>query len=395
MGQPVLHRRKVKKALQKGLLPDSFTVSRYRFSPYMACSHGCAYCDGRAEKYYVEGDFDSDIVVRENIDQLLFKELSNIRERGPVSISSGVTDAYQPVEAQLGLTAKCLDVLTWFDLPVNLLTKSALIERDIPLLEKIAAHSGVTVFISLVHLDDRIRKIFEPEAATVEQRLDLIVKLKEAGCSIGVLAMPFLPFLGDSDEHIRTLFREVQERGADFIMPGWLTLRPGRQKEFYLNRLNDHYPGLVDKYRDLYSNNMQSGNPLKSYRDEIQERMQKITTEMSLPFMVPHSLYRKTLHRSDELYCLLIQMTESYSRRGVNVSSLRKSSERYAEFLTGEKKKLGKDIAFNQETMNQLIPALCRSGKIQSILGNDKLGAFVSEVFLEDKLFDPVNLKLF
>ncbi|MBB6479277.1 SPL family radical SAM protein [Spirochaeta isovalerica] len=389
-----LHRKQVKKALRKELFPDNFTVSRYKFSPYMACSHGCAYCDGRAEKYYVEGDFERDIVVRDNIDQLLLKELSNIRERGPVTISSGVTDAYQPVEEELGITAKCLDVLSWFDLPVNLLTKSALIERDIPVLEKIAGRSGVSVFISLVHLDDRIREIFEPEAATVEQRLSLIEKLKKAGCTVGVLAMPFLPYLGDSEEHLKTLFDEVINRGADFIMPGWLTLRPGRQKDFYLTRLKEHYPGLVDPYKELFSNNLQSGNPLKNYRDEIAKRMDRITGEMAVPTMVPHQVYRNTLHNSDELFLLLIQMSDVYSRKGIDVSSLRKSIDRYTGFLSDEKKNLGKDIAFNTETMNQLVPDLCRSGKIKSILGNDKLSAFVTEIFLEEKIFDSTVLKL-
>ncbi|MBN2657850.1 MAG: radical SAM protein [Spirochaetales bacterium] len=394
MAEYNLHKKHIKKALRKELFPDNFTVSRYKFSPYMACSHGCAYCDGRAEKYYVEGDFERDIVVRDNIDQLLLKELSNIRERGPVCISSGVTDAYQPVEEQLGITAKCLDVLSWFDLPVNLLTKSALIERDLPVLEKIARRSGVSVFISLVHLDDKVRALFEPEAATVGQRLDLIGKLKKAGCTVGVLAMPFLPYIGDSEEHLKTLFGEVMTRGADFIMPGWLTLRPGRQKDFYLTRLNESFPGLVGPYKELYSNNLQSGNPLKNYRDEMAERMDRITADMAVPTMVPHRVYRNTLHKSDELFLLLVQMSELYSRKGIDVSSLRKSIDRCCEFLTGVKKKLGKDIAFNTETMNQSVPDLCRSGKINSILENDKLSAFITEIFLEEKIFDSTDLKL-
>lgn len=395
MNEPIIHKKYVKKALRKNLLPGNFTVSRYSFSPYMACGHGCAYCDGRAEKYYVEGDFERDIVVRENIDELLLKELSNIREKGPVSISSGVTDAYQPVEETSGLTRKCLEVLSYFDLPVNLMTKSDLIERDLDVLSKIAKSNNVSVFISLVHLDDKIRRIFEPQAASVESRLDLIGKLKEAGCSVGVLAMPFLPLLGDSNEHIRILFAEVLKRGADFIMPGSLTLRPGRQKEFYFNRILEHFPNFLDEYKFMYSNNLQSGSPVKSYIDSFYGEVGSIVDEMKFGTMVPHRVYRESLHKSDELFVLLSQLREKYGQRGVNTRRLSESINSYAAFMEKEKKARGRDIAFNTEYFNNLIPDLCRSGKINLILKNDKLSDLVKEIFLEKKHFDFVNLKTY
>ncbi len=394
MNEPILHKKYVKKALRKNLFPDPFTVSRYQFSPYMACSHGCAYCDGRAEKYYVEGDFDRDIVVRDNIDQLLLKELSNIREKGPVSISSGVTDAYQPVEEITGLTRKCLDVLSYFDLPVTLLTKSNLIERDFDILSKIAQSNNVSVFISLVHLDDKIRTIFEPHAASVESRLELMGKLKEIGCSVGVLAMPFLPMLEDSSDYLKDLFSEVLSRGVDFVMPGSLTLRPGRQKDFYFNKIAEHYPGHLDNYRNLYSNNLQSGNPLKSYRDDFYGKVGSIVDSMKFNTMVPHRTYRKSLHKSDELYVLLCQLRETYGYKGVDTKRLTKSIESYTSFMENEKKNLGRDIAFNTEYLNKLIPSLCESGKMGKILNNDKLTKFVSEIFLTDTLFDFSTLTM-
>ena len=85
------HEREVKAALRKGLLGEPFLASRYSFSPYMACGHGCAYCDGRAERYYVEGEFDRDIVVRSNIASRLDEELGRVRERAVVSVGSGIS----------------------------------------------------------------------------------------------------------------------------------------------------------------------------------------------------------------------------------------------------------------------------------------------------------------
>lgn len=394
MNEPILHRKYVKKALRKALFPDNFIISRYHLSPYMACSHGCAYCDGRAEKYYVEGDFDRDIIVRENIDKLLLKELSNIREKAPVSISSGVTDAYQPVEEITGLTRKCLEVLSYFDLPVNLLTKSALIERDIDILSKIAESNPVTVFISLVHLDDEKRRIFEPEAASVEERLELITKLKDAGCNVGILAMPFIPFIGDSIEHAGKLSQILLQKNVDFIMPGYLTLRPGRQKDFFLKRIEEYFPEYLDDYKEMYSNNMLSGNPLKKYRDNFTSVAEKVFLDQNINTMVPHHIYRRSLHKSDELFVLLLQLRESYNYRSVDTGKLSRSIDFYTSYIEKEKKGLGRDVAFNTEYMDKLIPDLCRNKKINDIFRNQKLSDFVSKVFLEDKLFNSATLKL-
>ena len=394
MNEPILHRKYVKKALRKDLFPDNFTISRYRFSPYMACGHGCAYCDGRAEKYFIRGDFDRDIIVRENIDQLLLKELSNIREKGPVSISSGVTDAYQPVEEITGITRKCLEVLSYFDLPVNLLTKSALIERDIDILSKIAQSNPVTVFISLVHLDDEKRQIFEPRAASVEERLKLITKLKNAGCSVGILAMPFIPFIGDSIEHVNKLCQILLQKDVDFIMPGYLTLRPGRQKDFFFRKIDEYFPEYLDDYKEMYSNNMLSGNPLKKYRDNFTSMAEKVFIDQNINTMVPHHIYRQSLHKSDELFVLLLQLRESYNYRSVDTGKLSRSIDSYTAYIEKEKKGLGRDIAFNTEYMDKLIPDLCRSKKIEDIFKNQKLSDFVSKVFLEDKLFNSATLKL-
>ena len=388
MSDCILHKKFVKKALKKEYFPDNFIVGRYRLSPYMACGHGCAYCDGRAEKYYVEGDFDRDIIVRENIDQLLMKELSSLREKGPVCISSGVTDAYQPVEEETQLTRKCLEVLSYFDLPVNLLTKSDLIERDLDILSKIAKSNNVSVFISLVHLDDDVRAVFEPNAASVENRLNLIEKLRDAGCSVGVLAMPFIPFIGDSKDHIELLCQRVLEKGAQFIIPGYLTLRPGRQKDFFFQRIKDHYPQYLDDYKEMYSNNMQSGNPLKRFRDEFNSHVGEIFHTQEFPSMVPHHIFRRSLHKSDELFVILCHLKDSYGYRGVDTSRLNKSIDSYSNFLLEKKKGLGRDIAFNTEYMNELIPDLCQSGKIRNILQNGKLSDFISKIFLEDKLYD-------
>ena len=112
MSEIHLHERFVKKALRKQNLPDTFLIGRYSFSPYMACSHGCTYCDGRAERYYVEGDFEKDIVVRMNLIERLLVELPKLRERATIVVGSGISDAYQPPETDARLMRKSAEVLS-------------------------------------------------------------------------------------------------------------------------------------------------------------------------------------------------------------------------------------------------------------------------------------------
>jgi len=144
----------------------------------------------------------------------------------------------------------------------------------------------------------------------------------------------------------------------------------------------------------MYSNNLQSGSPLKSYCDDFYREVGGIIDEMKFDTMVPHKVYRESLHKSDELFVLLCQMKDRYGQKGVDTTGLSNSIHLYMTFMEKEKKALGRDIAFNTEYLNKLIPDLCRSDKINSILKNDKLSDFVKEIFLYEKLFDFTTLTI-
>ncbi|MCD1653803.1 hypothetical protein K7J14_03700 [Treponema zuelzerae] len=135
-----IHPIEAKTGLARARLPEAFLVSLYRaLAPYRGCAHGCIYCDGRAEKYYVEGDFARDISVRENLPEIIARDVSagvGAREFGAICIGSGVTDVYQGVEAELGLTRKTLEILSETGLPLVILTKSDLIQRDFDVISR-------------------------------------------------------------------------------------------------------------------------------------------------------------------------------------------------------------------------------------------------------------------
>ena len=235
-----------KTCLSRAPLPDAFLVSLYRaLAPYRGCGHGCMYCDGRAEKYYVEGDFARDIAVRENLAELAARDAAagfTAREYGAICIGSGVTDVYQPLERELGLTRRTLEALAETGVPIVILTKSDLILRDFDVLARFP-HALVIVTVTTVNGTDAVR--LEPGASTPDRRIAVVREAKARGFSSGVMAMPLCPGISDSDESVTAVLSAAKDAGADFVYPGGLTLRPGCQKDLFLSLVDAHYPRSV------------------------------------------------------------------------------------------------------------------------------------------------------
>ncbi|HVO39878.1 MAG TPA: radical SAM protein [Spirochaetia bacterium] len=387
-----IHPRVVQKALRKSLLIDSFLCCRFSFSPYMACGHGCAYCDGRAEKYWVEGDFERDIVVRRNLPGLLTKELPKLRECATVAIGSGISDAYQPVEKEEGLMRECAAILADSALPVSLLTKSSLVCRDIDLWER--AGAPFILNMTIATLDETVRARFEPRASRIQERLETLREFRRRGMTVGVMAMPLLPFLSDGEEEIRTLVRALKDAGASFVMPAGLTLRPGRQKDFFMKALGEHYPGLVGRYREIYAEERPSGVCTRAYRDGLSARIEAATRDAGVPFLLPHALYRNRVPLYDELHLLLRHMMELYTARHVPTAGLAGAARRYEAWLSERKRIFNRKRSLRQENLEEETRALFESGSASDVLGNAKLASFLGAVALERKVFDYLTLSL-
>ncbi len=224
-------------------LPDTFTHSLYKVAPYKGCAHGCKYCDGRAERYYFEGIFEKDIEIRGYLPDRLALELPNVRERGMIAFGSGVTDPYQPEEGRQRLMGRCAELLESDmnpGLPALVMTKSALVLRDLAQWKRLNEKAGFILLVSLATLDENLRRAMEPGASPIQERLEALRAFRREGCSVGVLAMPLLPHLSDSRTSICALLEACASIPVDFIMPAGLTLRPGRQKDCYLNALGQY-----------------------------------------------------------------------------------------------------------------------------------------------------------
>ena len=187
-------------------------------NPYRGCEHGCSYCYARPTHEYLglsAGlDFETRIFVKPRAPDLLRAELSRRSWTPQVLAMSGVTDPYQPIERQLQLTRGCRAVLAEFRNPVGVITKSALVTRDLDLLAELATHRCVSVTLSVTTLEEDVRRAMEPRASTAERRFEAITRLRDRGVPAGVNIAPVVP--GLTDHEIVPILRQAAQAGAQF-----------------------------------------------------------------------------------------------------------------------------------------------------------------------------------
>jgi DNA repair photolyase len=221
-------------------------------NPYRGCEHGCVYCFARPTHAYLglsPGlDFESRIFVKPEAARLLKAELAKPGYAcQPIAMGTN-TDPYQPTERKLGITRSILEVLQEFDHPVCIVTKSALIQRDIDILADMAKKRLATVSLSVTTLDRGLARTLEPRAATPERRLDTIRALAEAGIPTGVLAAPMIPALNDAE--LENILAACREAGA--TTAGYVALRlPHELKTLFREWLETHVPGKAKHVMSL------------------------------------------------------------------------------------------------------------------------------------------------
>ena len=221
--------------------PDiPFTQS---INPYQGCEHGCIYCYARPSHAYLglsPGlDFETKLFAKANAAELLRAELSRPGYRCEVISIGANTDPYQPIERKHGITRSVLEVLAECNHPLGIITKSALIERDLDLLAPMAKKGLVQVFISIGTADRELMRRLEPRSVAPERRLEVLRTLSDAGVPCGVLVAPIIPFLNDRD--MEAVLERAATQGAQ--MAGHQILRlPYELKNLFKDWLERHYP---------------------------------------------------------------------------------------------------------------------------------------------------------
>jgi DNA repair photolyase len=189
-------------------------------------------------------DFDTKIVVKPKAAELLRAKFEHSSWKGELVMFSGVTDCYQAIEAQLGLTRACLEVCLEYRNPVSIITKSALVERDVELLAELAREAGAHVNVSLAWIDAEDARAIEPWAPSPARRLKVIETMAAAGVPVGIMSAPIIP--GLNDEQIPRLLEAAKNAGAAWA--GWTLLRlPGPVAEVFPERLRAAMPLSADK----------------------------------------------------------------------------------------------------------------------------------------------------
>lgn len=198
---------------------------RYSLNPYRGCAHGCSYCYARPTHEYLGFnagiEFESKIVIKRNAAALLRKRLSSRSWQCEPIMMSGVTDCYQPAERKLRLTRQCLEVAQEFNQPIGIVTKNAMVRRDIDILSEMANKHQARVAISLTSLDQSLTRELEPRTSSPAARLRAIRELAEAGIEVTVMTAPVIP--GLNDEEIPALLEAAKQHGASNA--GYVLLR--------------------------------------------------------------------------------------------------------------------------------------------------------------------------
>ena len=272
-GKGIINRLRVREIEARSVLSRSGIAEvEYALNPYVGCEHGCLYCYAVFMKRFTghKEEWGTFVDVKANAPQILAQELRRAKP-GKVLLSS-VTDPYQPLERRYEITRRCLEVLQGHpDFEVSILTKSALVLRDVDLLRGL---HRVEVGFTVTGLDEGLRRIFEPLASPFRTRIEALAQLSAAGIESWAFFGPALPFLTDSQEEIDILFRELRGAGVKRVLVDRLNLKGagwGRLKR----ALRAHYPQLVDDYRIL-------ARDMEGYSYALGERVRRAAAKYGL-----------------------------------------------------------------------------------------------------------------
>lgn len=215
---------------------------------YQGCEHGCIYCYARnSHEYwgYSAGlDFERKILVKQNAPELLEAKLKSKNWQATTIVMSGNTDCYQPAEKKFGITRKCLEVFLKYRHPVGIITKNALITRDLDLLSGLAKDNLVGVSVSITSLSEKTRQLVEPRTATIKKRLETVYALSKAGIPVNVMIAPVIP--GINSHEVLPLAKAAAVMGAVSIAHTVVRLN-GQIAEIFTDWIHKAMPDRAEK----------------------------------------------------------------------------------------------------------------------------------------------------
>lgn len=279
------------KVKAKGILSASNGINIYR-----GCLHGCIYCDSRSDCYQMKHKFE-DIEVKENAPELLEKALSS--KRKPCMIGTGaMSDPYIPLEKDLRIMRKCLEIIEKYSFGVTVHTKSSSVMRDIDILEKINRKSKAVLQMTLTTADENLCKIIEPNVSSTAERVRTLNEFHNANIPTVVWLSPFLPFINDTQENIDALLDYCIKAGVKGIIcfKIGVTLRNG-DREYFYSQLDRFFPGMKERYMRTYGNSYEVLSPNSDY---LMKRIENVCQNEGIMFGIDRVF--SYLHKYENKY---------------------------------------------------------------------------------------------
>lgn len=267
-------------------------------NPYRGCEHGCVYCYARPTHAYLDLspglDFETRLFAKVNAPELLREELARPGYRPRPIALGAVTDPYQPIERELRITRGVIEVLAEHHHPVTIVTKSALVERDLDLLGPMASRRLAQVHLSVTTLDRGLARRLEPRATAPQRRLEAVRRLAAAGVPTGVMFAPVIPALNDQD--LEAVLERAREAGA--CCAGYVMLRlPNEVRTLFRQWLEDHEPlkaeRVMNRIRDVRGgreNDPRFGSRLEGegvFAELVRQRFERACARLGLLLTPP------------------------------------------------------------------------------------------------------------
>jgi DNA repair photolyase len=232
---------------------------------YRGCQHGCSYCYALYSHQYLGSEqFSREIYVKGNVIELLEKELQAPSWKGEVINIGGVTDSYQPAEAEYQLMPQVLKLLIKYKNPAIISTKADLVLRDFDLIDQLSRLTYINIAATITTVDERLREKIEPGAVSAARRFAMLKEFKKTRASIGLHVMPIIPLLTDTQENLQTLFSQACDCVVDYLLPGTLYLR-GKTRTAFFEFIDEVYPDKLASLQAIYK----TGAADKNYKNQL------------------------------------------------------------------------------------------------------------------------------
>ena len=266
--------------LSKNKYPSSWFGCRYLFNIYRGCEHKCIYCDSRSLCYRIE-NFD-DLNIKINAPSLLEKELKSRRKKGTIGTGS-MSDPYTLSEKRYMLTRKCLEIISKYNNPIHITTKSNLILRDLDIISEINKIYASVAMTITTH-DDNLSKIIEPAAPPSSDRFKALGVLSSLGICTSITLMPVLPFIEDNEKNILEIVNKANYYGVRYIVPFLGMTMRDRQKAYFYEKLDEHFPGVRNKYEKAFKDKYKCyDNNIRKLGNILLEASNKYNISLKMP----------------------------------------------------------------------------------------------------------------